>query len=321
MFYNKTCAIYNTMRSRFIYNAHARPAMRAVHWSAALVPPPLCSGFPVFSRLPCVLPLSPCPCPLPSSLPALVACHYAGKLHTAPLGAGCLVAARRGAPPCPVPPCAAGGLLGCEAPLCSCPLSALSSCRCKQCAYAGWRAARPLRCPAISYPLSSGQREHGAELFARQRSLSAPPLCPGPLALSCPLSARPRSPCAAPLPWLQGLWPSVSLSPSSLYPPGVHCTKQCARQPSHSLFTFLPPGVLVSWQVARTLHCTRLRPLSLVPTLSHCKKLRRHVAHCTSGSGLPSGSTLRHPDVSRAPACRGWPARLRGTFVVLAPVR
>ena len=35
MFYNKTCAIYNTMRSRFIYNAHARPAMRAVHWSAA----------------------------------------------------------------------------------------------------------------------------------------------------------------------------------------------------------------------------------------------------------------------------------------------
>ena len=35
MFYNKTCAIYNTVRSRFIYNAHARPAMRAVHWSAA----------------------------------------------------------------------------------------------------------------------------------------------------------------------------------------------------------------------------------------------------------------------------------------------
>ena len=36
MFYNKTCAIYNTMRSRFIYNAHARPAMRAVHWSGLL---------------------------------------------------------------------------------------------------------------------------------------------------------------------------------------------------------------------------------------------------------------------------------------------
>ena len=46
-----------------------------------------------------------------------------------------------------------------------------------------------------------------------------PPLCPGPLALSCPLSARPPSPCPAPRPWLQGLWPPVSLSPSSLLKP------------------------------------------------------------------------------------------------------
>ena len=71
-----------------------------------------------------------------------------------------------------------------------------------------------------------------------------PPLYPGPLALSCPMSARPRSPCPAPRPWLQGLRPPVSLSPSSLYPLGVHRAEQCARQPSHSLSPLLPPGVL-----------------------------------------------------------------------------
>ena len=35
MFYNKTCTICNTMRSRLIYSAHARPAIWAVHCSAA----------------------------------------------------------------------------------------------------------------------------------------------------------------------------------------------------------------------------------------------------------------------------------------------
>ena len=84
-----------------------------------------------------------------------------------------------------------------------------------------------------------------------------PPLYPGPLALSCPLSARPRSPCPAPRPWLQGLRPPVSLSPSSLYPLGVHRAEQCARQPSHGLSPLLPPGVLSSWYVARTLYRTR----------------------------------------------------------------
>ena len=113
--------------------------------------------------------------------------------------------------------------------------------------------ARPLLCPSISDPLPSRQREHDAEEFARQRFLSAPPLCPGPLALSCPLSARPPSPCPAPRPWLQGLWPAVSLSPSSLYHLGVYRAGQCARQPSHSLSPLLPPGVLLSWQVARTM--------------------------------------------------------------------
>ena len=37
----------------------------------SLVAPSLCSGCPVFAHLLSVLPLSPCPCPLPSSLPAL----------------------------------------------------------------------------------------------------------------------------------------------------------------------------------------------------------------------------------------------------------
>ena len=117
--------------------------------------------------------------------------------------------------------------------------------------------ARPLPCPAISVPLPSGQREHDAEQFARQRTLSVPPLCPGPLALSCPLSARPPSPCPASRPWLQGLWPPVSLSPSSLYTLGVYRAEQCARQPSLSLSSLLPPGVLSSWQVARTKYRTR----------------------------------------------------------------
>ena len=84
-----------------------------------------------------------------------------------------------------------------------------------------------------------------------------PPLYPGPLALFCLLSTRPRSPCPAPRPWLQGLRPPVSLSPSSLYPLGVHRAEQCARQPSHSLSPLLPPGVLSSWYVARTLYRTR----------------------------------------------------------------
>ena len=84
-----------------------------------------------------------------------------------------------------------------------------------------------------------------------------PPLCPGPPALSCPLSARPPSPCPAPRPWLLGLRPPVSLSPSSLYSLGVHRAEQCARQPSHSLSPLLPPGVLSSRFVARTLYRTR----------------------------------------------------------------
>ena len=123
--------------------------------------------------------------------------------------------------------------------------------------------ARPLPCPAISVPLPSGQREHDAEQFARQRSLSAPSLCPGPPALSRPLFARPPSSSLAPLARPLGPWPSVSLSPSSLYPPGIHFAEQYARHPSHSLFTLPPRGALVPGLVARTSHCNRVRHLSL----------------------------------------------------------
>ena len=146
------------------------------------------------------------------------------------MGVDLFAAARRGAPPCPVPPRTAGGSLGCA----SAPRLLLHA-----------AVARPLPCPAFSAPLPSGQREHNAEQFAWQRSLFAPPLCRGPLALSCPLSARPPSSSRAPLPKSLGPWPSVSVSSSSLYPPGIHFAEQHARHPSHSPFTLPLPGALV----------------------------------------------------------------------------
>ena len=104
--------------------------------------------------------------------------------------------------------------------------------------------ARPLP-SAFSAPLPSGQREHIAEQFAWQRSLFAPSNCSGPLALSCPLSARPPSSSRVPLPRSLVPWLSVSLSSSSLYPPGIHFAEQHARQPSRSPCTLPPPGALV----------------------------------------------------------------------------
>ena len=238
------------------------------------------------------------------------------------------------------PPRATGGQLGCGAPFLFLPLVRSNKPGHTMCIH--WSVsstpARPFPLAATSYPLPSGQREHGAGQFARQPSPSAPPLRSCTLALSCPLSARPPSPSPAPLPGLQGLWPSVSLSPSSLYPPGVHCAEPCARQRSHSLYTFLPPGVLVSWQVARTLHCTRLRPFSLYavprgllwppgplvpracpaspslpcpfPLMTLCRKLCRaictHVAgtHLASTVGVVSlsGTTPRPPAAATASA-------------------
>ena len=168
------------------------------------------------------------------------------------MGADCLVAARRGAPPCPVPPRTAGGSLGCGAPFCSCPTFALS-CR---------RGTPPsLPCHLCPSALRPARARCGA---IREAALPlCPPLCPGPLALSCPLSARPPSSSLAPLPRPLGPWPSVSLSLPSLYPPGIHFAEQYARHPSHPLFSLPPPGALVPGLVARTSHCTRLRPLSL----------------------------------------------------------
>ena len=167
---------------------------------------------------------------------------YDSTQDTAPMGVVCFAAARRGAPPCPVPPRTAGGSLGCGAPLCFCPTLAPSC-----------RRGTPSSLPCSSAPLPSGQREHNVEQFAWQRSLFAPSLCPGPLALSCPLSACPPSSSRAPLPRFLGPWPSVSLSPSSLYPPGIHFAEQYARHPSHSPFTLPLPGALVPSAPARSL--------------------------------------------------------------------
>ena len=83
--------------------------------------------------------------------------------------------------------------------------------------------------------------------------LFAPSLRPGPLALSCPPSARPPLSTCAPLPRSLGPWPSVSLSPSSLYPPGVHFAGQYARHPSHSPSTLPLPGALAPSAPARSL--------------------------------------------------------------------
>ena len=122
--------------------------------------------------------------------------------------------------------------------------------------------ARPLPCLAISVPLPSGQREHDAEQFARQRSLSVPSLCPGPLALSRPLSARPPSSSLAPLPRPLGPWPSVSLSPSSLYPPAYTSrsnTRGIPPTPS-SPCRPLVPWSLGLWHARRTAPACGLCP-------------------------------------------------------------
>ena len=158
------------------------------------------------------------------------------------MGVDRLAAARRGAPLCPVPPRTAGGSLGCGAPLCFRPTLAPSCCR-----------GTPSSLPRLLFPLPSGQREHIAEQFAWQRSLFAPSLCPGPLALPCPLSARPPLSSRACLPRSLGPWPSVSLSPPSLYPLSIHFAEHYARHPSHSPFTLPLPGALVPSAPARSL--------------------------------------------------------------------
>ena len=105
---------------------------------------------------------------------------------TAPSGVDCLVAARRGAPPCPVPPRTAGGSLRCGAPFCSCPTFALSCRRgtpsslpCHLCSSA-LRPARA-RCGAI--------REAALPLcplsLPRPPGPVLPPVCSPSLVLPC----------------------------------------------------------------------------------------------------------------------------------------
>ena len=202
----------------------------------------------------------------PSSLPSLVARHYVGTLHTVPPEAGCLVAAGCGVPPCPVPPLAAGGQPGCGAPfsflrlvrsfkpgrtMCIRSVSSMPLFPRLHLQVSALRLARA-RCGATCQ----------ATLPSRSSSLlrlpgpALPLLCPSSLALPCPPSRASGSLAfCLPVPVL----PLLS---------GPQCAEQYAKHPYHSLFTFLPPGVLGSWQVARTLHCTRLRPFSLFALLA-----------------------------------------------------
>ena len=137
--------------------------------------------------------------------------------------------ARRGTPPCRVPPHAAGGLLSCGVP------------------------CYPLLCPAFSVPLPSGQRVHSAEQFARRHSLSAPPSAPAPW------------PCLAPcllalsrlaLPLVPGCRVSILLPlcppPSFLSPPlpyprppaSASTVRSSSRGSAPSL---LPPSAAAPW--------------------------------------------------------------------------
>ena len=131
------------------------------------------------------------------------------------------MAARRGRPPCPVPPHAAGGSLCCGAP------------------------CHPLLCPAISDPLPSGQREHSKEQFTRQRSLSAPlsaPApwpCPAPCLLALPRLALPLVPGCR----VSGLL-SLCPSPSVLSPPIPYLRPPASASTVRSNSRGNPPSLL-----------------------------------------------------------------------------
>ena len=105
----------------------------------------------------------------------------------------------------------------------------------------------------------------------RQPSLPAPPLCSKSLAQPCPSSVRSPSSSLAPLPRPLGPWPSVSLSPSSLYPPCIHIAEQYAGHLSHSLFTLPPPGALVPGRLAT--HVALHPPAAFVPLRPPCLPL------------------------------------------------
>ena len=164
----------------------------AEHAPVSLVAPSLCSGCSAFARLPSVLPLSP---PAPSSLvPAVPRCMTLRR-HTAH--------------------CTFGGGLPCG----STPrLPALPSApaRCGRLARL-WGTMLPPSLPCHLGP--SALRPARAQCgVIREAALPlCPHLCAGPLALSCPLFARPLSPFPAPRAWLQGLRPPFPSVPLPLF--------------------------------------------------------------------------------------------------------
>ena len=222
------------------------------------------------------------------------------------------MAARRGAPACPVPPRAAGGSLGCGAPFCSCPTFALSCRRgtppslpCHLCPSA-LRPARA-RCGAIrvaALPLCppSLPRPPGPVL---------PPVCSPSLVLPCPpshapgpLSPCPRppftpltytsrsntrgipptpsSPCRPLVPWSLGLWHARRTAPACGLCPS---TPALPPPPSPALF---PLGHYAG-------HC-----------VGKSQARRRHVAgtHLASIGGVVGlvGTTMWPPAAATAPA-------------------
>ena len=158
------------------------------------------------------------------------------------MGVDRLAAARRGAPPCPVPPRTAGGSLGCGAPLCFCPTLA-PSCR------RGTPSSLPcLLCPSALRP---ARAQCGAIRVAAlplcPLSLPwplgpvMPPVCSPSLVLSCPPSQ---------VPWSLALGVSVPVLPL----PSRHILRGAIREaPSHSPFTLPLPGALVPSAPARSL--------------------------------------------------------------------
>ena len=167
---------------------------------------------------------------------------YDATQDTAPLGVDRFVAARRGTPPCPVPPRTAGGSLGCGAPVCFCPTLA-PSCR------RGTTSSLP--CLLCSSALRPARARCGAIRVA------ALPLCP----LSLPWPPGPVLPpvCSPslvlPCPPPQVLWSlALGLSVPVLPLPSRHTLRGAIREaplpvPLHLAAPWCPSPV-----------CTRLRP-------------------------------------------------------------
>ena len=119
---------------------------------------------------------------------------YDATHDIAPMGVDRFAAARRGAPPCPVPPRTAGGSLGCGAPLCFRPTLAPSC-----------RRGRPSSLPCLLCPsaLRPARAQCGAIRVAAlplcPLSLPwppgpvLPPVCSPSLVLPCPSSQVPWS--------------------------------------------------------------------------------------------------------------------------------